>query len=221
MRFTLTEFLFQIQSYYTRMRDMIVMALNNQVSRDLIQLTDLMGIFLKKPDLKDTIYLRNPHLFYVLSNVFLSHYNASTSTLSMVLSVPQIEEDDVSMLYKVYNYGWLNNGVRHRYNLPTEYFTVYDEGNTLYVETSQSLCRSVGTLQLCDTGSYIHSTKSSCLQSILDNRTDNSNCEVLVSRLAIIDQVIPIRAGILVYGEKTIEIGIVIKGHPRGLVGEL
>lgn len=214
LRFTLTEYLFQVQSYYTKMRDLIVMALNNQISRDLIQLTDLMGIFLTKKELINTIYSRNPHLFYVLSNVFLSHYNTSTSTLTMTISIPQIEEDDVSMLYKVYNYGWEEDGIRHRYDLPQEYFTIYEDLNTLYVETSQALCRTVGTIQLCDTGSYIHSAKSSCLQSIMDNQTENANCEVLVSKLSIIDQVIPIRSGILVYGSKTIETGIMIKGHP-------
>ncbi|RZF36302.1 hypothetical protein LSTR_LSTR006807 [Laodelphax striatellus] len=72
LRFTLTEYLFQIQSYYTRMRDMVVMSMNNQVSRDLITLADLIGNLLTRDGLTNTIYKVNPHLFDLLSNVFIS-----------------------------------------------------------------------------------------------------------------------------------------------------
>lgn len=98
-------------------------ALNGRVTRELIPPNSLMiDILSNEPELSNSIYYHDIGLFYELVTSYFVGYDVRSDVLLFLLSIPIVNENTVSPIYKIYNYGWNHLGITHKFQLPDEFF---------------------------------------------------------------------------------------------------
>ena len=144
-------------------------AMDGFVSDFLISYDFLNNVLLKSDDLAKSAYKIDPGLFYLISTCMMTRVDPENRIVYFTIITPIIQEQDVSPLYKVYNYGWWDGDINVRFKIPENFYYLTDGKIARTATPNLSKCKYQRGIHLCHLRDSLLDHKSICINNILHN----------------------------------------------------
>lgn len=173
---------------------------------------------------QSTIYRKDILMFYSLSKIMFVRPDKNREILHMIIETPIIRDIDVVPAYRIFNYGWIEDGIYQKLSLPPTALvdTSHHEGTAS--EYDPNLCDLVDSHRICQRQFSTSSSNSKCLTGLfffnstmecdVDGGHGIQTPEVIVTRTGIL---YPVNADIEVIEDRR---GMMVKkGKSRRGIG--
>lgn len=186
-------------------------ALHNLINGDpdsyLIDNSVLDQILNSDSSLRNSIFKKDKSLFYQVARSNLIYTDASQHLFTFLLEIPVIETTMLSPLYKIYNGGWMNEGIYHKVDLPKAFYlySTETERNFHAISLSDSSCWERNRITVCDNSKHMMTEGMICLNSIL-KKQEYDTCDLKLTRYMESQFVVKALSGVLVGGKIDVQV---------------
>lgn len=198
-RIDIISVFFNVKSYISQKKQGILRMLDGKWSPELLNSVFIYNFVLKHPLLADTVFIKDPGLLYLIASSFFLKYDESKGITYFLLSIPVINQKDVSPLFSVYNVGYIFNNINHMYDIPRKIYFATGDNQFHAVDMDQEECKDFNGLLLCSTRYKSLNKKTKCLQDVL-RQNDNPSCDIILNKNENYRDIITTRGGVLVKG---------------------
>lgn len=191
----------------------INLAMEGKVTDFLVTHSLLEKMLSNKPELEGTVYSIDPGLFYISSTSMLTKVDPSHNTAYFLITTPILKQEDVSPLYRVTNFGWIENNMVIHLKLPefVYYLTDVRKGAKMIASPDLSKCQNKKGLYICNLKETSMDDGTNCLQHIL-HANDTKGCKIVTRMSSHHCMYKVLKSGIGVFGCDKIGKGTTVRG---------
>lgn len=202
---------------YSTMLDNYKVAINQamegKVTDFLVTHSLLQKMIQNKPELEGTVYSIDPGLFYISSTSMLTKVDPSHNTAYFLITTPILKQEDVSPLYRVTNFGWVENNMVLHLKMPefVYYLTDVKRGAKMIASPDLSKCQNKKGLYICNLKETSMDDGTNCLQHIL-HANDTKGCKIVTKMSSHHCTYKVLKSGVGVFGCDTVGKGTTVRG---------
>ncbi|UHK03260.1 MAG: fusion glycoprotein [Hangzhou scotinophara lurida lispivirus 1] len=197
---------FIFQSLSTHNIEFELMALQKMINGNpdsyLINAELVNNLLESNTELRSCIYKEDMSVFYQVVKSNLIYTDIDKSLFAFLLEIPIIHQTMISPFYKVYNGGWISQGILHKMNLPKSFYLYATEEDRDFhaVSLGEGNCWKRNEIIVCDNSKHMLTEDMICLNSLLRNSTYDT-CDIKVSKIMRESSVIKSYSGVLIVGD--------------------
>lgn len=156
-------------------------SMDGEVGEFLITYDYLQKEVLSAGDYDGTVYKVDPGLFYSTSSSLLYKVDTDKQIVYFLVSTPVILEQDISPLYAVENFGWIEKTHHLSYDVPKHFFYLTDQDQVVIGTPDLTRCRMSRGLYICSLQSTTRDESSMCIENLIHHNSTKS-CRTKVTK---------------------------------------